>query len=208
MVEAVGRIVVEQGLEGIRIRQIAAEAGLSTGAVLYHFPKQDDLLFAVHQDVVQQYLSGRQGAISAEADAATQLLDVMTAGVPPWADEKVIRLLYALHGLALRSTPHSELLSELWASEHALYADIVRTGVRHGLYSLAQEPEDVATQLLALEDGLALHYTSRNSLFSPSYILNSFASAAAAILGCPMLVDYAASRLKRLLESAVTTPGR
>ena len=54
VLDAVGRIVAARGLEGIRIREIAAEAELSPGSVLYHFPDHSQLLYAVHVDTVRR----------------------------------------------------------------------------------------------------------------------------------------------------------
>ncbi|WP_243768658.1 TetR/AcrR family transcriptional regulator [Leifsonia sp. TF02-11] len=182
VLDAVGRIVAERGLEGIRVREIAAEANLSPGAVLYHFPDQSDLLMAVHRDIVARYIDGRRGAIDPEVDAWTNLLNVMRAGVPGWADEKMIRLLYEMHGLARRSQPHAELLSDLWIAERSIYRDIIESGIRAGDFSPPEEPDVVAAQLLALEDGLVLHQISRNENVDGEAVVKTFAQASSTLL--------------------------
>ena len=224
VLDAVGRIVAERGVEGIRIREIAAEAGLSPGSVLYHYPDHSQLLYAVHVDTVRRYLDGRAmaaatGAVGAgtgasagagvgagtragaEAnlgagagtDAAQRLIAVLRAGVPPWANEHVIRLLYGLHDLARRSQQHADLLTELWRDELALYAEIVRAGVGEGLFMLTGPVDEVAAGLLALEDGLALHRISGNSELSSDRAIAIFAGIAAVQLNCPRITAYAAS---------------
>lgn len=196
VLDAVGRIVATRGLEGIRIREIAVEAELSPGSVLYHFPDHSQLLYAVHVDTVRRYLEGRAAAAAATdatADAAQRLLAVMRAGVPPWANEHVIRLLYGLHDLARRSQEHADLLTELWRDEQALYVEIIRAGVQDGLFAVRESPEDVAAGLLALEDGLVLHRISNNAEISSDRAVAVFAGIAAEQLGCPRLAEYAAT---------------
>lgn len=207
VLDAVGRIVAERGVEGIRIREIAAEAGLSPGSVLYHFPDNSQLLYAVHVDTVRRYLDGRATAAGAGAgdggdddagaeagaDAAQRLIAVLRAGVPPWANEHIIRLLYGLHDLARRSQEHADLLTELWRDELALYVEIIQAGVAEGLFTLTGPVDDVAAGLLALEDGLALHRISGNAELSSDRAIAVFAGIAAVQLNCPRIAEYAAT---------------
>ncbi len=197
VLDAVGPLVAARGLEGIRIRESAAEAELSPGAVLYHFPDHSQLLYAVHVDTVRRYVEGRAAAAAvtdadADADAAQRLIAVMRAGVPPWANEHVIRLLYGLHDLARRSQEHADLLTELWRDEQALYVEIIRAGMADGIFAVDGTPEEVAAGLLALEDGLVLHRISNNSEISSDRAVAVFAGIAAEQLGCPRLAGYAA----------------
>ena len=253
VLDAVGRIVAERGLEGIRIREIAAEAGLSPGSVLYHYPDHSQLLYAVHVDTVRRYLDGRAaaaghagvdsgadvragagvearagvgvearagagveagagvgveaggetGAAGAEVaagaggeagiDAAQRLMAMLRAGVPPWANEHVIRLLYGLHDLARRSQEHADLLTELWRDELALYVELIRAGVAEGIFTPAGPLNEVAAGLLALEDGLALHRISNNTELSSDRAITTFAGIAAVLLNCPRILKYAAA---------------
>ena len=188
VVAAVGRIVRRKGLEGIRIREIATEAEVSPGAVLYHFPNNSDLLFAVHEETVASYLAGRVAAAEAATDPRERIVAVLRAGVPPWTDEDVIRVLYELHGLARRSEKHAALLSELWRREHELYVSAIEAGVAAGVFTVAESPEDIASRLLALEDGLVLHLIGDNSALSADEVVRHVLGYAGLALGCTVLV--------------------
>jgi AcrR family transcriptional regulator len=183
VLEAAGRIVAQRGIEGIRVREIASEAGLSPGAVLYHFPDQAELLFTVHSDTLTRYMAGRRAAFDPDGDPELSLLRVMQAGVPPWANEHMIRLLYELHGLARRSAPHAKLLGDLWSEEKALYEELIEAGVRTETFSPTVHRSLVAAQLLALEDGLVLHQISNNANLGPEAVVSTFMNAAATLLG-------------------------
>lgn len=193
VLDAVGRIVAERGVEGIRVRQIAAEADLSPGAVLYHFPKNSDLLFAVHEDTVRRYMEDRSEAAASSPDPVMRLSEVMRAGVPPWANDHVIRLLYEMHGLARRSEPHADLLSNLWRQEHGLYVDIIDDGAKAGVFVPQELTADLATHLLALEDGLVLHLIGRNAALNGQLVLDKLAGFAALQLHCPSVVEAAST---------------
>ncbi len=193
MLDAVGRIVTQRGIEGIRLRQIAAEADLSPGAVKYHFPQHTDLLFAVHEDTVRRYVEGRNEAAASSSAPVERLSAVMRAGVPPWANDHVIRLLYEMHGLARRSEPHAELLSELWRREHALYVEIIEDGTAAGVFSPREPIAELATHLLALEDGLVLHLIGHNTALDSQRVLEKLAGFAALQLDCPDVIESVAT---------------
>jgi AcrR family transcriptional regulator len=47
LVEIAYRLIAKNGLEGFRIRQVAAEAGIDNGTLHYHFPSKEALILAV-----------------------------------------------------------------------------------------------------------------------------------------------------------------
>lgn len=53
--EAARRLIARQGLEGVTMRAVAAEAGLSYGSLFHYFASKDELLMhAVHQSMAKQ----------------------------------------------------------------------------------------------------------------------------------------------------------
>ncbi len=57
ILEAVVRVLVRDGLDGLSVRRVAAEAGVSIGAVQHHFPTKDALLVAAADHVTTQFQS-------------------------------------------------------------------------------------------------------------------------------------------------------
>jgi AcrR family transcriptional regulator len=187
LIEATGRLVTERGVEGLRVRQIASAAGMSPAAVLYHFPDNADLVLAVHRNAVDRFVAGRIAAQADIEDARERLISAMVAGVPPYADESMIHLLYEMHGLARRSPSHAQLMTELWGKERKLYAEILSAGRDQGHFEIEGSVESAAGALLALEDGLILHLTSGNSDLDAEQVIWSFKRSAARELACPEL---------------------
>lgn len=55
VLDAVVRVLVRDGLDGLSVRRVAAEAGVSIGAVQYHFATKDALLVAAADHVTTQF---------------------------------------------------------------------------------------------------------------------------------------------------------
>ena len=52
ILDAANRIVIEQGVERLTLEQVAAEAGISKGGLLYHFPTKEALI----KSMISHYL--------------------------------------------------------------------------------------------------------------------------------------------------------
>lgn len=75
-VEAAMSLIARHGLEGVTMRAVAAEAGLSYGSLFHYFKSKDELLMHVirHSTALQtrrinEYTSQHSGAESAGASA-------------------------------------------------------------------------------------------------------------------------------------------
>lgn len=192
LIGAAGRVLRQRGLHGLRVREVAAAAGMSPGSVMYHYPTTDDLLLAVHEDAQQRYLELRAQSAHGSGAAWSRLVAAFKVGLPPYSDNALIELLFEMHGLTRRSPRHAVLLSQLWEEELALNVDIVHSGISAGEFQVA-DPSSAARALLALEDGIALQLVSHNEALSSSTALTTFTVAAATILGNPEL-----SRLRQV----------
>lgn len=189
LVEAASRLISDRGIQAVRVREIAANAGMSPGSVLYHYPENGKLMLAVHRAVVDDYLTLRRATMATEPDPRRKLAQIVRAGVPPYAPTETIRLLYEMHGLARQSDAHAELMTHLWNEETELYVSIIEEGVEQGLFTPQHPTSELAATLLGLEDGLALHITSNNSAVTADLSIQLFLNLAATLLGCDELAE-------------------
>jgi TetR/AcrR family transcriptional repressor of bet genes len=148
LTDALMRLVVDGGLEAVSVRTVAKEAGVSVGAVQYHFKTKDDLLYAAYERVIDQV------ALRAQAIVATSPLDF--AG----------KLLQELLPLDERRT--GELKIAMAFSARAIYSERLAALYTHGYGALgdaisgafeqanpALDCRQEAIQAIAMTDGLA-----------------------------------------------------
>lgn len=162
LVEAVFRIVRRDGIEHVSVRAVAAEAGLSMGALRHYFATQAELLgFALGE--VERRIEER-------------LHDLDLSGEPAQIVKRVVNLLVPM-------TPQSRLEHEIWfAFVSKAVSDSALSTLNERVYDeLRQLLADVLPlvlapdadadleleRLYALVDGLVLHAVMRPSLWPP-----------------------------------------
>jgi len=187
LVDAAGRAIAERGLDGLRIKDIAAEAGMSAGSVLYYYPEMDELVLEVHRGAVERYLGARQGAVEGASGAVARLRALVGSGLPGGSGDAVHGLLFELHRRADRSSGHATLMASLFAREVALYATVLEVGAAVGEFTLGEPVADLARNLVALEDGYGLHIVSRNAELTPDVARRLLLGYARTVTGCPEL---------------------
>ncbi|WP_326775149.1 TetR/AcrR family transcriptional regulator [Streptomyces sp. NBC_01445] len=187
LVDAAGRAIAERGLEGLRIKDIAAEAGMSAGSVLYYYPEMGELVLEVHRGAVERYLAARQEAVDGATGAAARLRALVGSGLPGGSGDAVHGLLFELHRRADRSSGHATLMASLFAREAALYATVLEVGAAVGEFMLTEPVADLARNLVALEDGYGLHIVSRNAELTPDVARRLLLGYARTVTGCPEL---------------------
>ena len=73
LVEIAYRLIAQNGLEGFRIRQVAAEAGIDNGTLHYHFPSKEALILGVVDYLMEDLKNNRAVWKDAEQTALDEL---------------------------------------------------------------------------------------------------------------------------------------
>ena len=73
LVEIAYRLIVQNGLEGFRIRQVASEAGIDNGTLHYHFPSKEALILGVVDYLMEDLKNNRAIWKEAEQTALDEL---------------------------------------------------------------------------------------------------------------------------------------
>jgi AcrR family transcriptional regulator len=73
LVEIAYRLIAQNGLEGFRIRQVAAEAGIDNGTLHYHFPSKEALILGVVDYLMEDLKNNRAVRKDAEQTALDEL---------------------------------------------------------------------------------------------------------------------------------------
>lgn len=154
VLDAAVACIAETGLERCSIRQVAARASVSIGAVQHHYPTKDALLAAAmgHLEAVYRERLARS---TADADGPVELLRrTVHALVPDGAeDRRATALWVAFVGRAAVHEPTAEEHRRLWQRAEGAVAQLVADvwGEAPGARAA-----DAAAGLLGLADGLSV----------------------------------------------------
>jgi len=148
---AAQRAMAEHGT-AVRLNQVADEAGLTSGAILYHYPDLQDLLVDATRAVSERFYEERVRAIEGIEDPATRLIRTIESGVPLDNEDVGVKLLCALGGAAPRHRIYAILLTSLYDRQVSLYQSILETGSALSVFTLKSPSLDIARNLVSLED--------------------------------------------------------
>ena len=160
LVAAARQVLEREGMAGMTLRLVAAEASVPLGTVHYVFPSKEKLLRAVLEDVLQEISAAVRASASDGGDFEAMMresaLDVWKHLVEGASGQQVMQ--YELTIWALR-TPG---MAEVARRQYELYVDVVtnnwtKAAARAGL-ELATPADQLARLMLAGLDGLILQY--------------------------------------------------
>ena len=149
--EAVWAVIAAQGIEGVTLRAVAAEAGVSVGRVQHYYATREELV----RDSCRLMIDAAADAVGHEdgvhpADPAAALRAILVAGLPTIPSGRV--------GVAVWTAYLAKSVGDPVLAE--LIGDTQRAAANHVeslLSDLGVPPSDAAgcaVELLALADGL------------------------------------------------------
>ena len=133
--EAVRRAVLTRGLEGVRLRDIAEEAGVTPAAVLY-YGDVDALTYDTYQQAIERFSLDRERVAEQFPDARDRLRASIDHGVASGPDDELVRLLFEFWPRSLRDPKAAVLDSSLQERQIAVYSAIFVLGDAQGHFTL------------------------------------------------------------------------
>ena len=183
LIEATYSAGKKHGLRSLSLTDVALQAGLSRGTVLYYYDDLDALLVEAHAAGVERFCDQRDQLVEETDDPRVKLGTAITAGLPSGPDDALMRILYEFDVLAGNSTLHDDLVQRMYLRQMSTYRGIFAEGRRTGAFTPALTDEVLAMNFVALEDAYGLHIVAGNALVT----VESAASAMRAVateLGC------------------------
>ena len=183
IVEAMRASVAERGIAGSTFDVVARSAGVSRGLLHYYFATKERLLVEVVRRETQ--VRGRllHQAV-AEAGGADELIDALVRSFEDLMgvrDSEVV-MFYELLTLAQRNAGIATELAELSRTLRLQLAEALRAGSQAGVFELRADPDDLASFLLALADGVMIRRMSEPEL-DVRRLMDQAVGAARALLG-------------------------
>jgi AcrR family transcriptional regulator len=154
---AAGRAIARRGYHGVRVKDVAHEAGISSQSVLYYYPDVEELLVEAIQYGAKRYVDSRRETADALSDPAEQLLATIRAGFPT-SPYHLSALLFQSVSAFRDNVGLRAMLESVMAQQIELYRRILEVGESRGVFKLADDSRILARNLLALEDAYSVYF--------------------------------------------------
>jgi AcrR family transcriptional regulator len=183
ILDATVRAIVRRGYPNVRMRDVAAEAGVSTAAIHYHFSTKNDLLFAALQRSMRKWFDALDAVVHSNDDPVHKLAAALlyaTIDSPDRVDQIVWM---ELARLALRDPIWASEMERLCLRWDARLRAIVQEGVDKDRFTCIGTVEDAVIRIQGLIDGLAERVMLAYDDSSPERVRRLIREAAAREVG-------------------------
>jgi AcrR family transcriptional regulator len=159
---AAARVIARSGVSGATMREVAAEAGLTTGSLTHYFTDKRELLLFTLQASLEQRRRRRPRPDDATGAA---LLRIMLEGVLPTDESARLHWIVTIAFCAQAATDDALAAEqrEAYRTFVANVANVLEKGATDGTLVASSDRKADAEHLIALADGIALQ-----ALFDPS----------------------------------------
>lgn len=159
------RLIAESGLEKVKLRDIAAQAGCSTGTLTHYFPDKRRLLFAALTTSLEA-IRGRDEDLTGAPDELERRIE---RALP--VDEERLqhwRVTLAFKAESWADPELTALHQDLFRRWRAVLAVLLDEGLRTGRYVSDLDAESLADDIAALVHGVALQVLFDPERWPPS----------------------------------------
>lgn len=187
LVQAALETIQRNGTDGLRIRDVAKAAGVSTATVHYYFDDLDGLWSEIHALAVERFCTDRLEAIAQHDDARAKLKIMIRDGLPETPDEPITVALYQMGNVKRTDPVRAALGATLYDRQVMMYLSILELGVGQGHFTIRDPKLDFARNLVGLEDAYCMHIIEANPSLPRERCLELMFSFARSATGCAEL---------------------
>ena len=162
------------GHDGLSIRTISAQAGVSVGLINHHFPNKDELVAAAYRHFNRELVDGLRAAVerAGRTPAARLRAFLIASFSTPNLDADVLAVWVVLWGLYRHSRPIQRVQRETYADYvqlvRGMLSDLLeRPAAGRGRRARRVDLRQAAIGLTALIDGLWLEWCLEPGVFRP-----------------------------------------
>jgi AcrR family transcriptional regulator len=158
LVRCTYRVIGEKGLHRSSLQDIADEAGVSKGVILYYFKSKEDLILSTMRWALSRVAQRIHEAVSRAQTPHDKIRAMVDAiFIDPTANRRFYLIYLDLVDYAARSERFSKLSGEFRSIVNATYADLARLGQEQGAFRRV-EVEEAAQAIRAIIDGLFIQW--------------------------------------------------
>jgi AcrR family transcriptional regulator len=157
LISSAYRVITRQGVHRTSLQDIADDAGVSKGLLVYHFKSKDVILITTMRWALERTAERIRSRLSeADGDARQAVRALVDAVFVSPTQNREFYLLYVdLVEHAARAPSFSELAPLTRQIINGLYAQILRDGIAHGAFVI-DDVAETATRMRAYIDGIFL----------------------------------------------------
>jgi AcrR family transcriptional regulator len=152
-------VAAAEGLEGVSLRHVAAQAGVTSGMVQHYFPSKDAMIGFAMRTAIARYAARIEAALASlgsAPEAGAAVTAVLTTLLPHSDEER--RDAQVAVAFQSYAASHPEAADELGRDNALLRAFLAeQLSLRAGDRTTTIDCERAAVALLAMTDGLAIH---------------------------------------------------
>ena len=168
--EAAWNIIRKEGVEKASIRRVAAEAGMSSGALRHYFSTQDEMLLFIMNYYLEE---GKKRSQNKEwSENPVQAVEEVLLELVPIDEEKKIEtsVWWILALRSLTSDTIKDKKDEMTDGTYELANSMIEILALKGVLSDSMNAELEKSRLTALIEGLSIHALLRPDVYSPEKV--------------------------------------
>jgi AcrR family transcriptional regulator len=166
LAEALWRVLARDGLEGVTMRSVAAEAGRTRGIIEHYFESKEDLLMSAcrlaRERALAQVVYHHEQLVGREALRTVMLEDMALHG----SRREAAGIWFGLLSAAARNRAIAAELALFDSDVTVVLAEIMREMIDRGEAAADLDPEAEARSLLAFNIGINLSVMMQPDVFS------------------------------------------
>lgn len=193
LVGAAHQAMLEYGTNA-KLVHVAHAAGVTSGAVLYHFPDVRELLLEANRAGLERFYDERMAALRTLDDPVEQLTVTIWNGLPTDSHDESVRLLCELGGAAGRQPVYAALLTSLYDRQVTMYDAVLQVGVAREVFTLAHDSLTIARNLVALEDAYGYRIIAGHGSIDRAAAAELILEYARIATGNPLVTDRQGER--------------
>jgi AcrR family transcriptional regulator len=169
--EAAERVFAEKGSDRSRMREIAAEAGISLGTLYGVIDGKQSLFVGIHKTRVREFLDCIRSARDAHEGTLESHLAVLRSGAEYFLARPDFLRMCCRDGYGWASAfPASARGSDLWNEGISIPRELFARGIAEGIY-VDEDPGLLARKMLAFKQVELTHWVEQRMDTDPEVIL-------------------------------------
>ena len=159
---AAERVFAAKGADGTRMREIAAEAGVSLGTLYGVIDGKDSLFYEIHRLRMQEFMDCIRKARDAHEETLASHIAVLRDGGQYFLDRPDFLRMCCRDGYGW-ATPGADIEGvDLWDEQTSIPRDLFARGIAEGIY-VDGDPQLLVRKMLALKQAELTHWIDGGS---------------------------------------------